>query len=128
MKEFSFRVWEFVRVMVRLESVAARRSKKPGRTFYQAHRDAWEKLDHRLARLAETNADAFSDLMMNQHVTAAFETSDQVRHVAGALDGVVAEMSREIAKGGEDAELLVSLENERMALRALKRRLNAQRS
>ncbi len=127
MRGFRFRVWEFVRVMVRLESAPARRPKKSGRTFYRAHREAWEKLDRRLARLAESDADAFSDLMMNRHVTAAFETPDQMRQVAGALDGVVAEMGREIDKGG-DAALLASLENERKALRALKRRLNAARS
>ena len=127
MTEFRFRVWEFVRVMVRLERAPARRSKKPGRTFYRAHREGWEKLDRRLARLAESDADAFSELMMNQHVTAAFETPDQMRQVAGALDGVVAEMGQEIDKGG-DAERMASLENERKELRALKRRLNAQRS
>ena len=126
MTEFKFRVWEFVRVMVRLESAPARRPKKSGPTFYQAHREAWEKLDRRLGRLAESDAGAFSDLMMNQHVTAAFETADQMRQVTAALDGVVAEMGREFDQGG-DTEHLVSLENEIKGLRALKRRLNAQR-
>ena len=125
MTEFKIRVWEFVRVMVRLESVLARRSKKSGKSFYLAHREAWAKLDRRLGRLAESDAGAFSNLMMNQNVATAIETPDQVREVSGALDGVVAEMNREIAKGGEDAELLVNLENEIKELRALKRRLNA---
>ncbi len=125
MTEFKIRVWEFVRVMVRLESVPARRSKKSGKSFYLAHREAWAKLDRRLGRLAESDAGAFSNLMMNQNVATAIETPDQVREVSGALDGVVAEMNREIAKGGEDAELLVNLENEIKELRALKRRLNA---
>ena len=128
MTEFKIRVWEFVRVMVRLESVPARRSKKSGKSFYLAHREAWAKLDRRLGRLAESDAGAFSNLMMNgalENVATAIETPDQVREVSGALDGVVAEMNREIAKGGEDAELLVNLENEIKELRALKRRLNA---
>ena len=125
MTEFKIRVWEFVRVMVRLKSVPARRSKKSGKSFYLAHREAWAKLDRRLGRLAESDAGAFSNLMMNQNVATAIETPDQVREVSGALDGVVAEMNREIAKGGEDAELLVNLENEIKELRALKRRLNA---
>ena len=125
MTEFKIRVWEFVRVMVRLESVPARRSKKSGKSFYLAHREAWAKLDRRLGRLAESDAGAFSNLMMNQNVATAIETPDQVREVSGALDGVVAEMNREIAKGGEDAELLVNLKNEIKELRALKRRLNA---
>ena len=125
MTEFKIRVWEFVRVMVRLESVPARRSKKSGKSFYLAHREAWAKLDRRLGRLAESDAGAFSNLMMNQNVATAIETPDQVREVSGALDGVVAELNREIAKGGEDAELLVNLENEIKELRALKRRLNA---
>ena len=128
MTEFKFRVWEFVRVMVRLENVPAGRSKNPGKTFYLAHRDAWTKLDRRLDRLAESDAQAFSNLMMKQHVTAAFETPEQVREATGAVDGVIAEMNREIAKGGEDAELLVNLESEIKELRVLKRRLNAVRS
>ncbi|MDP6574632.1 MAG: hypothetical protein QGI63_09075 [Rhodospirillales bacterium] len=126
MTEFRFRVWEFVRVMVRLESAPARRTGKSGPSFYRVHREAWEKLDRRLGRLAESDAEAFSDLMMNQHVTAAFETPRQMREVSAALDGVVAEMSREIDKGG-DAEHLASLDNEIKGLGALKRRLNAQR-
>ena len=127
MTEFRFRVWEFVRVMVRLEGAPARRSGKSGSTFYRAHREAWEKLDRRLGRLAESDGEAFSDLMMNQRVTAAFETPHQMREVSAALDGVAAEMSREIDKGG-DAEHLAGLDNEIKELRALKRRLNAQRS
>jgi DNA repair ATPase RecN len=125
MTEFKFRSWEFVRVMVRLESVPARRSKKSGPSFYQANRDVWEKLDRRLGRLAESDAQAFSDLMMKQNVTAAFGTPDQVREVSVALDDVVGEMNQVIDKGGEDAELLVNLENEIKELKALKRRLNA---
>jgi len=127
MIEFKFRGWEFVRVMVRLENVPARRSKTPGRTFYLAHREAWTKLDRRLDRLAESDAQAFSNLMMKQYVTATFETPEQVREATGAVDGVTAEMNREIAKGDEDTAFLVNLENEIKELRAVKRRLNAVR-
>ena len=125
MTEFKFKSWEFVRVMVRLEKAPARRSKKLGPSFYLANRAVWEKLDRRLGRLAESDAQAFSDLMMKQNVTAAFGTPDQVREASGALDDVVGEMNRVIDNGGEDAELLVNLENEIKELKALKRRLNA---
>jgi len=116
-------VWQFVRIMVRLEERGrGRRSRAPG-SAYAAWRSRWQKLDRRLAKLGQSDADAFADLMMRQEVVIEETTVAQIREVVSALDEVGAQLKAAIDKGGEPKQIN-DLRFEHKELTALRTRLH----
>lgn len=122
-----FTVWQFVRLMVHLED---RQNAKPGphpdeTALLNAWADIWSPLDQDLARLAESDTDAYSDMMMDQDVVIEEATPAQVLTTKAALEAVIKEMDKAIKRGGE-AALLDSLTFERRELGQLIRKLGRQ--
>ena len=110
-----FTVWQFVRVMVRLEKVGQKSA------AWRAWWKDWTKLDRRLERLAKTDRAAYSRLMMDEEVVIADATPAEAADVLRALDAVIGEMGAELAKDAElDDETLASLAFERDELIALR--------
>ena len=122
-----FTVWQFVRLMVHLED---RQIAKPGprpeeTALLDAWAEIWSPLDQDLARLAESDTDAYSDMMMDQDVVIEEATPAQVLAAKAALEAVIKEMDLALKRGGDTA-LLESLAFERRELGQLVRKLGRQ--
>jgi hypothetical protein len=122
-----FTVWQFVRLMVHLEDrQTAKSGPRPDETaLLKAWADIWSPLDQDLARLAESDTDAYSDMMMDQDVVIEDATPAEVLTAKAALEAVIKEMDLAIKRGGETA-LLDSLSFERRELGQLTRKLGRQ--
>lgn len=122
--EVRFTVWQFVRLMVRLEDDAARA--KDAKALLNAWADVWAPLDADLARLATDDPDAYSELMMDQELVIDNATPSQIAGAKATLEAVMDDMDAAIDagndSGGED-DLLDSLKFERRELRQLTRKL-----
>jgi len=122
--ELHFTVWQFVRLMVQLED-------HPD-SLFEAWDDVWRTLDTNLTELAEHDADAFSDMMMNQDVIIEDATPPQALAAEEALKMVMVQLDKAIAAAGandnsdEQSEHLQSLKFERRELRQLTRKLARQ--
>lgn len=125
--ELEIPVWQFVRIMVALEDAAAGNAdrKNGPRALYEAWRAIWEPLDHELAALGESDADAFADLMMRQTVVLDGPTAAQRAVLARILDGVIGAMRAAIAREDGDAAHRQSLAFEIADLSALQTRIRA---
>ncbi len=115
-------VWQFVRVMVRLEETAATRGKKPRDGLYREWRESWREVDRELARLGKSDAAAFADLMMDHDVVLPCP-EDRKGALGRVIDEVVAALSAAIAAGEDDAERLRHLRFERTELGKLRKRI-----
>jgi len=58
-------IWAFVRVMVALEEAA---KGTPAASLYALWEEAWQEVDQQLSELADTDFDAYSDMMMNTQI------------------------------------------------------------
>jgi hypothetical protein len=123
MARFDITVWQFVRLMVRLEESAGR---SPSRdALYAVWRDAWLEVDGRLERLGKNDAAAFSNLMMEQEVIVHCDDPDLIAQGAAALDEVIAAQAKTLQRA--NADLAESLRFERGELEALAKRFRAAR-
>jgi hypothetical protein len=117
--ELRFTVWQFVRLMVHLES-------HPDAQF-DAWKDVWETLDADLGTLSTQDNEAFSDMMMNQDVVIEDATKAQALAAQTALSAVMGEIETAITEAAEateqDSEHLQGLKFERRELRQLARKL-----
>ena len=118
--ELRFTVWQFVRLMVRLEGAAP--SDKTMAELLAAWQDVWQPLDAELGELAERDDEAYGAMMMDQDVIIEDATLVQAETAQRALQSVMDAMDDAIAAGGED-ELIDSLKFERRELRQLTRKL-----
>lgn len=75
-------VWQFVRIMVACE-------KRPNSRLLQANKEAWTELDEALGGLAQTDFDAYSNLMMHTNVHLEAPNKIELRRV---LDSLLREM------------------------------------
>jgi len=125
--QLRFTVWQFVRLMVHLEDrQTAKSGPRPEEAaLLKAWAAIWSPLDQDLARLAESDTDAYSDMMMDQDVVIEDATPAEVLTAKAALEAVVKEMDLAIKRGGETA-LLDSLNFERRELGQLTRKLGRQ--
>lgn len=112
--ELRFTVWQFVRLMVRLELHPDAR--------LDAWGDLWAEMDTDLAALAESDPDAYGETMMDKEVVMEDATPDQAMASKVALEAVMDELDQAI-ETESDAELLLSLKFERRELRQLTRKL-----
>ena len=120
--EVSLDVWQFVRVMVRLEETAEVRGTGSRDRLYRAWRASWDKMDRELTRLGESDADAFAELMMDHDVVLPLPR-DQRGQLNRTIDEVIAELSRTIAVEERDTERQRHLRFERTELGKLGKRI-----
>jgi len=113
--ELQFTVWQFVRLMVHLES-------HPDAQF-EAWQDVWQTLDATLTDLSGKDGAAYSDMMMNQDVVIEDATSSQAKACEAALKTVMTELEAAIEAADDEDETLLSLKFERRELRQLTRKL-----
>lgn len=118
----AFRVWQFVRIMVRLEETAKTRGRSPRDRLYREWRASWDEVDRALTRLGGSDADAFADLMMDHDVVLQC-SEDQKGRLAQVIDEVVAQLSKAIAAREGSAEQLRHLRFERTELVKLRNRI-----
>lgn len=121
--ELRFTVWQFVRLMVHLEEHPAQSA--TAKALYAAWADVWAALDRDLARLAQDDMDAYSEMMLDQDVVIEDATPDQVATAKAALEAVIAEMDRALEAEAEKT-MLDSLKFERRELHQLSRKLGRQ--
>ncbi|MCW9034863.1 MAG: hypothetical protein OQK35_00865 [Alphaproteobacteria bacterium] len=86
MLQLEFDTWQLVRVMVYLEEQDAKNE------LLKRWGDIWQDLDKKLAKLSESDFEAFSDLMMNQNVVFEEVAKDDLKQVLKAIDGVIVQM------------------------------------
>jgi len=116
-------VWQFVRIMVQLETVARARGQAKAPTVYGDWRPAWTEVDRTLTRLGESDAEAFSDLMMNQEVVLRTRDRSQMNEVTRAIENVVNQLDQEIRAVRGEATAEEELRFERRELNALLKKL-----
>lgn len=116
-------VWQFVRVMVQLETVARARGRQGAPSIYGAWRPAWQELDRRLTQLGKTDAAGFSDLMMEQEVVLQCRNRAQFNELTRTVDNVINQLKGEIKAAAGDARRLTDLRFERTELETLSRHL-----
>ena len=109
-------VWQFVRIMVQLETVARVRGSTRGRS-------SWTEIDRSLERLGKTEAEAFADLMMNQEVVLRCRDKTQINEVTRTADNVVAQLDDMLRDARGDAKREEDLQFERREMKALVKHL-----
>lgn len=122
-REVAFTVWQFVRVMVRLEETSRRGGDRPRDRLYEEWRSSWEEVDKELTRLGKSDPDAFSDLMMDHDVVVTCEAGAQLSQLLQVIDEVVGQLSKAIAAREGGPEQLQHLKFERGELGKLKKRI-----
>ena len=125
MTELRVVVWQFVRIMVQLETESARR--KPGRreapsgSVYHDWREAWDELDAKLTDLGKRNARAYAALMMDQEVVVECRNRAQIDEVALTVDRVIKRLGDLISrKEGKVKDLSFELKE----MKVLRQELN----
>ncbi|MEK9706667.1 MAG: hypothetical protein VW618_02480 [Alphaproteobacteria bacterium] len=121
--ELRLLVWQFVRIMVQLENVSRVRGDKRGPSIYREWRTAWVEVDRTLDRLGKTDADAFSDLMMNQEVVLRCHDRTQINEVTRTAENVVAQLDELLRDARGDGQREEDLKYERREMKALVRQL-----
>jgi hypothetical protein len=116
-------VWQFVRIMVQLETVARARGRLKAPTVFSDWRSAWTEIDRTLTRLADSDADAFSDLMMNQEVVVRCRDKSQVNEVTRAIENVMNQLDQQIRAVRGEAKEEEELRFERREMNALLKHL-----
>jgi hypothetical protein len=119
-RELRFTVWQFVRLMVHLEETSKR--SRDQEALFTAWSDVWTPLDQDLAHLGASDADAYSDMMMDQDVVIEDATAEQAATAKVVLQAVIETMDTAI-KSERDQKLLDSLTFERRELHTLVRKL-----
>ena len=92
MTEIRVVVWQFVRIMVQLETESTRRKPRTGgggSPVYESWRDAWEELDTKLTELGKRDHRAYSNLMMDQEVVLECANAADLAEVLQTVDRVI---------------------------------------
>ncbi|MCZ6593025.1 MAG: hypothetical protein O7G13_13890 [Alphaproteobacteria bacterium] len=121
--ELRLAVWQFVRIMVQLETASRARGRRSAPSLYGAWRSAWQEVDRRLTELGKTDTAGFSDLMMEQEVVLQCRGRAQLNELMRTLDNVVNQLKAEIKAASGDARQMTDLRFERTELETLGRRL-----
>lgn len=121
LSEVRFTVWQFVRLMVHLEDHAEGDAEA---ALLSAWSDVWARLDKDLARLSESDMDAYAEMMMEQEVVIEDATAPLIATAKTALQAVLVDMGNAIEAGGEKS-LIDSLTFESRELVQLIKKLDA---
>ena len=121
-------VWQFVRIMVQLETVSRVRvrGRERGPSVYQDWRGSWTEIDRTLERLGKTDGEAFADLMMNQEVILRCRDRSQVNEVTRTSENVVSQLDELLKAARGDAKHEEELQFERREMKALVKHLRRQ--
>lgn len=123
MTELRLVVWQFVRIMVQLETVTKVRGGSRAPSVYQEWRGSWTEIDRTLERLGKTDMEAFSDLMMNQDVVLRCRDRSQINEVSRTAENVVAQLDDLMRDARGDAKREEELQFERREMKALVKQL-----
>jgi hypothetical protein len=118
-----FAVWQFVRIMVRLEEHAAKKRGFARTSVFGAWRKRWQELDRRLSKLGQTDGEAFADLMLRQKVVIDDSTVAQRAEVARVVTEVIEQLKAEIKNSAGDESRESDLRFEKKELEGLRSRL-----
>jgi hypothetical protein len=121
--EIRLAVWQFVRVMVQLETASRVRGRAGTATLYGAWRPAWQEVDRRLTQLGQNDAAGFSELMMEQEVVLQCRNRAQLNELVRTVDNVVNQIKSEAKSATGDARRVTDLRFERTELETLSRRV-----
>ena len=119
-------VWQFVRIMVQLETVTKVRGGTRGPSVYQDWRGSWTEIDRTLERLGKTDSEAFADLMMNQEVVLRCRDRVQINEVSRTAENVVAQLDELLREARGDAKREEELQFERREMKVLVKHLRRQ--
>jgi len=100
--KIEFVVWQFVRMMVELESLARPRGRNARDTFRARNASAWNALDKELETLGQADATKYAKRMMKDTVVINTKTPAQVVEVSDALGRVINHMGAELRRGTDD--------------------------
>lgn len=121
LSEVRFTVWQFVRLMVYLEDHSEGNAEA---ALLSAWSDVWARLDKDLARLSESDMDAYAEMMMEQEVVIEDATPPLISTAKTALQAVLVDMGNAIEAGGEK-NLIDSLMFESRELAQLIKKIGA---
>lgn len=117
--ELRFTVWQFVRVMVRLEEARNLTGADPLlKHFYERWEDFWVDLDAQLVDLGRNDPDGFAELMMDQEVVCEDISEAERRLVIRLIREVIEELKRTL-RNTEDPASVEDLSFERDELNLL---------
>lgn len=119
-------VWQFVRVMVQLETVTKVRGRSRGPSIYQDWRGSWTEIDRTLERLGKTDSEAFSDLMMNQEVVLKCRDRTQLNELMRTAENVVSQLDELLKEARGNPVREEELQFERREMKALVKHLRRQ--
>jgi hypothetical protein len=100
MIEIRIVVWQFVRIMVQLETEASRRRSKGDRrsVLYRNWQDPWEELDAKLTELGKRDHRGYSNLMMDQEVVLECASRDDLTELIETVDRVIKRLGDMISR------------------------------
>jgi hypothetical protein len=116
-------VWQFVRVMVQLETVSRARGRQSAPSLYGAWRPAWQEIDRRLTQLGKTDSAGFSDLMMEQEVVLQCRDRAQLNELIRTVDNIVNQLKASAKTASGDPRAATDLRFERTEMETLSRHL-----
>ncbi len=91
-------VWQFVRIMVQLETASRARGRQSAPSLYGAWRPAWQEIDRRLTQLGKTDSAGFSDLMMEQEVVLKCRDRAQLNETIRTVDNIINQLKASAKK------------------------------
>jgi len=116
-------VWQFVRIMVQLETASRARGRQSAPSLYGAWRPAWQEIDRRLTQLGKTDSAGFSDLMMEQEVVVNCRDRAQLNELVRTVDNIVNQLKASAKTASGDPRAATDLRFERTELETLGRHL-----
>jgi hypothetical protein len=108
MADLSLDVWQFVRLMVRMEESLKAHGGGRGtqlKALYDRWEDLWVDLDARLVDLGREDPDGFADLMMEQEVVLEEVSEAERALVRAELEKVVAQIKSALARTDDPGEV-----------------------
>ena len=116
-------VWQFVRIMVQLETASRARGRQSAPSLYGAWRPAWQEIDRRLTQLGKTDSAGFSELMMEQEVVLKCRDRAQLNELIRTVDNIVNQLKASAKTASGDPRAATDLRFERTELETLGRHL-----
>ncbi len=100
--KLEFTVWQFVRLMVELESRPRQKGPRARQIFQARYASLWDDLDKDLERLAEADPTKYAKRMMKDTIVVNTKSVPHILEVTEALGRVINQMAGELRKGSRD--------------------------
>lgn len=118
-----FVVWQFVRIMVFLEESKKLPGASRGGILLSRRNEIWRALDSKLAGLGKKNADAFSDLMMEQDVILEDVSFLELSELICVVNEVSKRLTKDATKSFRDETVAAGIIYESEEMKTLGRNL-----